>query len=386
MQPPTRIRVIRLIPVLDFGGVESIFVQWGQLVDRERYDPRICTLSKAGAAAAELRGLGVAVDCLERDPSVREPRTTLALRAYLQRTQPDVLHCAISEATWHGTWAGRMARVPRIVVEETGIPARSPLGRVAFGACFRAADAVIGVSEATCEYLRRQERVPASRIHLVHNCAAPRFFEPLAREAPRSDRLRVLAVGRLDPVKNFEGLVRAFRTAVDAFPGAHLDIAGDGPARADLQALVRALALEDHVSLLGFRADVRELHARADLFVLPSHSEGMSVALIEAMASGLPVLASNRGGNPEVLAGLGDSVLLDPNDHDAWARAILRIGRLSPANRVEEGQRSRAIARERFSPSRHMEALDALYGGGAPGAGLGRRRGAVPATASRSSR
>jgi glycosyltransferase involved in cell wall biosynthesis len=357
------LHVVRLVPTLDFGGVESRVVLWARRIDRARYAPRVCTFWRFGEAARRVEAEGVPVDHLDVDPSVRNARATRALYRYLRGVRPDVLHASIGEANFHGVLAGRLAAVPRVLVEETGIPGFSPAGRIAFGLAFHAADAVIGVSEATCAYLRGLALGPADKVKLVRNCADASFFEPTSRTAGAAERLRILAVGRLHPVKNYDGLLRALRLVVARFPGAHLTIAGDGPARAELEALRAALGLEDHVTFLGFRGDVRPLHAASDLFVLPSHSEGLSVALIEAMASGLAPLVSDRGGSPEVVRGLGREVLLEPDDHEAWAEAILRVAALPPEARVELGARTRAIAAERFSPARYLDALDALYRG-----------------------
>lgn len=355
------LKVVRVIPVLDFGGVESIFVQWARLVDRERYEPRVCTFWKEGKAAEDVRAAGVPVDCLSEDPSVRNPRATLALLRYLRALRPDVVHCAISEANFHGAWAGRAARVPRLLLEETGIPNRTLAGRLAYAVAFQMADTLICVSEATERYVQQEELAPRGRTCVIHNSMDAKYLAPVERSARSRDELRVLAVGRLEPVKNFDGLLRAFRGVVDAFPGARLSIAGEGPARPELERLRHELGLEPYVDLLGFRTDVRALHLAADLFVLPSHFEGLSVALVEAMASSLPVLVSDRGGNPEVVRGLGDGLLLDPEDPAAWTEAIVRFARLPPEAGLEAGARARGTAVERFSPSRYMSKIDEVY-------------------------
>jgi glycosyltransferase involved in cell wall biosynthesis len=361
-----RLRIVRLVPTLDFGGVESRVVLWARCIDQARYETRVCTFWRRGEAARRIEALGVPVDCLEVDPAVRSARASLALHRYLRRIRPDVLHASIGEANWHALINGKLAGVRRVLVEETGIPSFSRLGRAAFGLGYHAADAVVAVSQATADYLRGLALAPAEKVRVVYNCADATFFEAPARALGAPDELSVLAVGRLHPVKNYDGLLRAFRLVVDAFPGARLAIAGEGPSRASLLALCAALGLEAHVTFLGFRPDVRALHSGADLFVLPSHSEGLSVALIEAMASGVAPLASRRGGNPEVVDSLGDEVLLEPADHEGWARAILRVAALTPEARRELGARARAVAERSFSPARYLGALDALYREGRP--------------------
>lgn len=359
--PERRLRVLRVIPVLDFGGVESMVVQWARLVDPDRYDTRVCTFWKPGRAAAEVRAAGTPVDCLEQDPAVRNARATAALFRYLRRVRPDVLHCAIAEANFHGLWTGRAARVPRIILEETGVPERSRLGRLAYALTYRLCDGLVCVCDATARYVCSEELAPASKVRVIYNSMDESFLGPVDRKPSQADVLRVLAIGRLEPVKNFDGLLRAFRAVVAAFPGAKLAIVGDGPERFALEQLRGKLGLKRHVEFLGFRTDIRALHLQADLFVLPSHSEGLSVALLEAMASGLPVLVSDRGGNPEVVRDLGANVRLDPRDPKAWAEAILRFACLPPEARLHAGVMARAAVVERFCPSVYMKAMDDIY-------------------------
>src|SRR4051812_22494897 len=97
----SRTRVVRLLPTLDFGGVESRAILQSELHDRERLDLRVCTFHRAGAAADAIRALGIPVDVLGQDPRIRNARASLALAAYLLRTKPDIVHASIVEANFH---------------------------------------------------------------------------------------------------------------------------------------------------------------------------------------------------------------------------------------------------------------------------------------------
>lgn len=355
-------RLVLLVPVLDFGGVESrILIQAEEMQSRVG-EVRICTFWKAGAAAERLRGQGIPVDVLGVDPSIRNPRATVRLRAYLRKHKPDILHACIGEANWHGLIAGALAGVPVRIVEEVGMPFRSALTQRAFPWLYRLAHCVVGVSQATCDFLAGPDGADPAKVRLVYNAADAAFFEspPVDERAPESP-FRVLAVGRLDPVKNQTMLIRAFAGLRKQVSTAELYIAGEGPSRSELEMLIRSLNVGDHVRLLGFRSDVRELLAQADLFVLPSHSEGHPIALVEAMACELPVLASDVGGVGEVIHELGEEYLLSPTDEAGWTAAMTLMAVKTPGERKALGRQARQLVIERFSPETYVANLVALY-------------------------
>ncbi len=357
---PEPIRVIRLLPVLDFGGVESRAVLQSELIDRDEFDFRVCTFWKPGQAAERIRAAGVEVDVLDVDPAVRNPRATKALFSYLRRYKPDILHASISEANFHGAIAGALARVPARIVEEVGIPSRGRLGTLVFGNIYRLAHRVVGVSKATCEILSN-EGASDEQLELVYNCANPQFFKGEMPERPAAPPFNFLAVGRLVEVKNHLNLLRAFRGVVDARPEARLRIAGEGPLRGELEALIEGLELDEHVELLGFREDVEALLGDSHVFLLPSWSEGCSISLVEAMATGICPLGSTAAGIGEVMGELGDGFQIPPDDVDGWTAAMVEMVDMSPEDRRTLGTRARGIAFERFSPKVYNDTVSELY-------------------------
>src|SRR5207253_10486932 len=135
----------------------------------------------------------------------------------------------------------------------------------------------------------------------------------------------VVMVARMSPEKDAESLVRAAALAARQLPAFRLEVAGDGACLPALKQLAAGLALGDHVRFLGEVRDVPALLARASLFVLPSQTEGISLTILEAMARGLPVVATCVGGNPEVVEDGRTGLLVPPRDPEALARGILRL-------------------------------------------------------------
>ena len=357
-------RIARLVPALDFGGVETRVALQSELHDREKFDLHVVTLHADGRAAARVRAAGVAVHVLDVSPSIREPRTTLVLTRTLRRLRPHILHASAGEGMFHGALAGNLAAVPRIILEEVGMPGRGRAGRLTFAALYRTVDAVVSVSGAVQDLLVRTEWLPLDRARMIHNCAQPVFFEPVRRTWSAEGRpFRFFTAGRLVPQKNLAFLLSAFAELVtNEGVDAELVIAGDGPLAAELREKARNLGLDQRVHFLGFRSDIPALLDEHDAFVFPAgYGEGCSNALVEAMARATPLISSSSPGNPEVAGELGDDWVLSHTDGPAWTRAMARLARMDPVARQAHGTAGRAIAEARFSPTRYLGDVEAMY-------------------------
>jgi len=278
--------------------------------------------------------------------------------------RPDVLHCSISEAIFHGLIAGDVAGVPVRIAEEVGMPDHSRAYRLALRALYAPASAVVGVTQAVCDYVIEADGAPRERVRRIYNCAHPRFFpSPRAPvERPARDRLRLLHVGRLHPVKNHATLLRALAALPEDAPPHELWLAGDGPIRAELEALVAELGLGDRVTFLGYREEVRDLLLDVDAFVLCSLDEGCSISLIESMATALPPLGSDVPGIREVLGpAIAREWTAPKTDVDAWRDLLLKMLSLSPDERSRAAVRAQDRAYEVFSPTRYVGEVEAMY-------------------------
>lgn len=355
-----RFKLVRLIPVLDFGGVETVLEIWSRFADRERYDLRVCTFWKAGAAAEMIRANGIPVDVLDVNPSIRNPRATAALARYLRRVRPDILQASIGEANFHAALVGRACGVPVVIIEEHGIPDRPLPYRLVHAALYRMVDAIVGVSQVALDYVIDREFAPPSRTHLLYNAVPDAFFDPVAPRRKTDDLFRFVSVGRLHAVKNHDLLIRAFLPVARAHPHSRLLIVGGGDLKAALAGRIAELGLDGQVALLGYRGDVQALVEVADCFVLPSLTEAFGIALVEAMARAVPVIASSGGALPEIVGDIGRCWIIDPHDVDGWSRAMQTMLALDADARSALGREARSIA-ERYSPARHAEALHALY-------------------------
>ena len=356
-----KLKVIRIVPALDFGGVESRVVLLSSLIDRDRFEFSVCTFGRAGAAAKRIEGLGIPVHVLDVDPAIRNPKAPAALFRFLRATQPDVVHASAGEGMFHTALAASAARVPVRIIEDIGVPDRSPVARRIFGGLTRLVHATVGVSQTVCDYLTNEEG--GVRVRRIYGCGKPSYFEPMSRTwtVDASRPFRILHVGRLVAEKNQERLVHAFAKAVERGLDGELWIAGEGHKRPVLEQAIANLGVTDRVKLLGFRDDIQELMNDADLFVLPSLTEGCSVTLIEAMATGIPVLASDIPPNHEVLLGLGATQTVGVEDIDGWADALLTASQMGTDDRRALGLSLRDVAERNFSPTTHLNNVQSMY-------------------------
>ena len=213
---------------------------------------------------------------------------------------------------------------------------------------------VVAVSEENKRTLVDLYRLPASKISVVHNGVelAP-FMDPApgtlrAELGLAPDQPLVIVLGRLAANKGQRFLVEAAPAILARFPTTHFAFAGNPEGRGDIEARIRTLHLEPHFSLLGFRSDVVNLLRSSDLFVLPSLAEGFSLSIIEALAAGLPVVATRVGGATEIIDEGRNGFLVPPADAPALGEAVIRVLSLN----AEERDGFRRVAREtaqRFS-------------------------------------
>lgn len=313
-----------------------------------RCRPLLDSASALGAEAVELH---------LNAPSYRGSAREIA--GHLRRLDADVLCCHGYKPDILGLLAARLARVPVVSVSHgwTAATWKVRLNEVVDRLCLHGMDRVVCVSQRQAGRVRRAG-VPARKIEVIANAIDPTRYggrDPSAREElldcfPSASRPRLLvgAAGRLSPEKGYGVLVEAASIVTRARPDVGFVHFGDGPLRVEIAARIASLGLSDRVVLGGFRTDLARLLPAFDLFALPSYTEGLPVAVLEAFAARLPVVATAVGGTPEVVDDGATGRLVPPGDPGALARAILDLVSDEPLLPVL-GARGRAIVLERFT-------------------------------------
>ncbi|MEI6668151.1 MAG: GT4 family glycosyltransferase PelF [Acidobacteriota bacterium] len=352
------IRVVHIVTTLKFGGLEKVVLDLVRHRNRERIDARVICLDSSGVLAQGFADVGVPVETIGTDGPV--PRRVLKLARRLKELKPDVVHTHNPQAQLHGAWAALLGRVPVVVHTKHG---RGSLEGRALGALSRLAttwtSCVVTVSEDAAQVAREIDHVPAERLRVIRNGVDLERFGASQERKPRIGA-RAITVGRLDPVKDQATLLRAARLVVAQVPAFQLDIVGDGPSRPELEALSGALGLNGSVHFLGYRDPVTTALAEADIFVLSSVSEGVSIALLEAMAMGLPVVATDVGGNREVVVPGETGWLVPASSPESLAAAMMKL--LSDASALERmGLAARRRVEAHFNLRHVVDQYEHLY-------------------------
>ena len=305
---PGPFQVMFVTPAFVYGGLERVILDLVKALDRERFGPMICSLyPPAPGMKPRLDAAGIPFFALDKGDGVNL-RLVLELARLFRRERVDLVNAHDIGATFYAGPAARLAGIRRVVHTDHSqvLGLRRRLGM--FGAVLRhTAARATTVSEHLRRFLVEKLRYPAARVQVI-----PNGMDLSAYEKPSADRRAefgfgpedkvIGACGRLTEQKGMIHLVRALPGLLKAQPAARLLIVGDGPQRGELAAEAAERGVGARVTLTGNRDDLPGLMRTMDVFALPSLWEGQPLVLLEAMAAGVPIVATEVGGDAEVLA------------------------------------------------------------------------------------
>ncbi len=360
-----KLRICHVIFRLGTGGLENGLVNLINRMDPARFVHQIVCVDRAADFAGRLAG-PVEIIELRKRPGFE---AAFYLRAWrcLRRLRPDVVHTR-NTAGLDCILPARLAGVRAVVHGEHGRTADDPEGRNPRHNLLRRLNApwvrrFTTVSVDLADWLTATVGIPARKVEVLMNGVDTDRFRPgpvdraalLPGVSPEA--VVVGTVGRLDPVKGHLDLVAA---APRLDPAVHVVIVGGGPEHDRLAAAIESSGVADRVHLLGERSDIPELLRAFDLFCLPSLAEGISNTLLEAMATGLPVVATRVGGNPELVVDGETGMLVPPADPATLAAALGRLATDSSL-RVPLGTAARCRAVGAFSVEEMTRRYDKCY-------------------------
>jgi glycosyltransferase involved in cell wall biosynthesis len=302
---------------------------------------------------------------------LRRPLDLAAVReltTILRDFRADVVHSHEFTMAIYGAAAAKRANARHVITMHGGLYyAAAWRRRAALRWATRRSHALVGVSDATASALERILGIDRSRLHVVPNGIPLRtgVRARLRTElAIAPGELLIVSVGNLYPVKGHAVLIDALAKLRER-TGWRLAIAGRGEEEARLRAQAATAGIGDRVHLLGFRDDVTDILAAGDLFTMPSLSEGLPLALVEAMSFGLPVVVTRVGGVPEVVTDGAEGLLVPPSDAGALASALGALLADSP-RRQKMGEAARTRALRDYALSTMADRYERLYRGEAP--------------------
>jgi len=346
------------------GGAERVLASLAtEFQSAGNYNVVIVPAGGEGWLARELRGTGVQVEPFRLDRPVSPPFARW-LADTLRRHRITLAHSHEFTMAVYGAWAARRAGAAHVfTMHGSRYYAERWRRRIAMRLAATFSASVVTVSQSLGRDLRRDLWLSADRIVTIPNGAR----HTAVTQSSLRDELRLagtdqlaVAVGNLYPVKGHAFLLEALALLAVRFPGLHVAIAGRGELEAPLLARARALDVADRFHLLGLRSDIGNVLAGADVFVLPSLSEGVPLALLEAMFAARPIVATAVGEVPTVLDGGRAGVLAPPRDAAALADGI--AGVLSDPAQARRLSAAAALrAAQEYTLARMTERYAALY-------------------------
>jgi glycosyltransferase involved in cell wall biosynthesis len=331
---------IRVLQVMDkcairgspIHGVSRLLLTWWPAFQDTQVELSLCVLRGGGGTCDAFKNIGVVVQDLSR--SKIDPRTIFELMAIIKRDNIHILHCHGYGATTFGRIAGFLSRTP-VIVHEHMIDTDILWYQKAVDWLLSPLTAKgIAISNAVSEFMISKRAIPSESMEILYNCIPESYFRTFSDDEKTSTARKynldlnvplIGGVGRLDPVKGHEDFLYAAQLVIYSYPNVKIVFVGEGEIRKKLEYLVERLEIDSHVIFLGHCNEVVDIIALFDVLVVSSHLEGFSLAAIEGMAQGKPIVATAVGGLPEVIDDGVTGLLVSPRKPEHLANAICKI-------------------------------------------------------------
>lgn len=363
-----RLRLLQITHDLDLGGLQQVIYNLCRTLDRNRFDISVLCLRAKGLFATDVEALGIPVYLAEQKEHGADYFAFRKVARLLRELRIDVIHTHNTQPFFDGTIGAVLAGVRTVVHTDHARAFPDKLRyMVAEWAMSLYAYRVVGCSEHTSQQLMRYEKISKRKIVTIPNgIDGSRFELTIDRQAKRRElgiheqgSVIGLAV-RLSDQKGITFLLQAMPRILAKHPDTTLLIAGDGDLRMDLERETQQLGIAARVKFCGPRKDIPELLKLLDLYVLPSKWEGLPMVILEAMAAGCPIVATDVGGNSTAVVDGVTGALVPPQDPGALADAIIRLLD-SPDLQKSYAANGKNRFRERFSAETMARQYERLY-------------------------
>jgi sugar transferase (PEP-CTERM/EpsH1 system associated) len=366
-QGENRIRIVFLVHQLGLGGLENVVVDLANRLATLQFECTIINFSQSDPLQNRVQQERTRTIALDKKAG-NDPALVYRLYRFFRRERPHIVQTHNWGALVEGVVAAKLARVPILIHAEHGTVEGRRYNVFLQRILWRAVQGVLCVSEEHRQRLSKTVGFSYENITPILNGVNTDFFRPCPanEETIRIDRglepdaLYIGTVGNLRPVKNHRLMLQASRDICTKYERVRIVFIGEGSLKEDLIHLAKALGIYNQVKFLGARSDVRDLLNTLDIFVLPSLSEGLPISVLEAMACGLPVVATSVGGLPELIED-GKTGMLVPSQDESRLKSALEHLIRCEATRRTMGQAARKKVVERFSLDAMVNEYRNLY-------------------------
>ncbi len=352
------------------GGAETQVFLLARTLSLRSHAVHVVSMRPPEAYEEELRELGITFTSLGMRSGAADPRGLWRLARTVRAWKPDVVHSHMVHANLLTRLTRMVAPMPVLVSTAHNLTEGARWRELAYRLTDRLASLSTNVCQAAVDRFVAVGAAPPGRMRAVVNGLEPSAFAPDAerRQLKRSElglgsSFTWLAVGRLEEQKDYPTMLAATASALEAEPGLVVLVVSDGPLRAALEQARERLGLTpEQVRFLGARADVPDLMRAADAYLMSSAWEGLPMVLLEASAAQLPIVATDVGGNSEVVLAERSGVLVPARDAAALAEAMKRVMALSSDERASWGAAGADHVDRNFLLERVVDTWESLYG------------------------
>lgn len=349
-------KIVHLVTSLDFGGLERR-MEILSLYPSGQSEIIFCALGAGGATYEKMISHGSNVHLLNCDSKIFRFETFTQLRSFLRKQKPNVLHTHGAEANFYGHLASIGLGIKIRVAEEIGIPRYGHLSKFIFTQILKIPDAMIAMSPIVKDFLANQSVVKKEKIHLVYN---PVLLSQYIKTKRDDNKIKFIFIGRLEEIKNPLGLLRAFNLLLKEYKHTELIFVGEGSLRKQIETYIESQSIQDFVSCMGFSADPLAIARECDVVVQPSHSEGFSLALVEAMSCGLPAIVTPVGSAKVLIKKDTNGWVVDSSTDEAILSG-LRMAVEAKDRLFEMGKDAADCVNQNHNPKLYAGKLDDFY-------------------------
>jgi len=361
--------VVHVVQSLDVGGMENGIVNLASLIDKDRFSVSICCLSHAGSLAERIKDDRVDIFCMNWESGFT-PQLFVTMAREFRARNVDIVHTHGWLSFIYGSVACKLAGISALINGEHGtFNLESTRRKIAYKLLCNVTDKFLTVSYSLKEELKKNLRIPEGKIITIPNGVDSDRFLPgcPAEIADIKSQIGIPAtaqvigtVGRLEHVKNHEMLLRAFCELSYEFPCLHCLLVGDGSLRCSLEKLARELGIQERVHFLGSMDNPQDLIPVFDVFALTSFSEGMSNTILEAMSCAKAIVASDVGGNTELVNDGYNGIIIASGNAEELRNALRTLLK-EEVKRNLFGENSRKIIDKKYNISTMISGYEKVY-------------------------
>ncbi len=365
-----QINILYLIETIGPGGAEKMLIDLTSNINKKFFHPIVC-LTKKGWLSEKLKYQNTETIIIESKKRF-DFIWSIKIAQFIKRRKIDLLHTHLLDSNFYGAIASLLAKCPQVCTEHGDAHHSIYKKDISIWTKYffiaLIAHKIIAVSKFTANKLKKMIYFK-DKISVIYNGIDTSIFELNNKEdrilirkslGIPDNAIIVICVANLYPAKGHETLLKAISLIYDKLPNLHVILAGKGQLKDTIEKQANILRIQNRIHILGLRNDVPDLLKASDIFVLPSFSEAMPLSLLEAISSGLPVIATNVGGIPEIIEHKKSGFIIPPGDYKLLAMKILELA-ICDKERKDMGLQAKKIARKKFDISIMTSQYEAIY-------------------------